>query len=137
MCVVKPSTTISILIRAPPVRFSKALGLRPSEVRSCWIIVLSSRDGVVYQALHPCLRGRTIDQLSTMVPITLHEDAGPYSQKRSTNIVSFSSLLGKGSKKEVKYLIMSAIKLKKSAGTQDAAAWAVVLDDCTALATLL
>ena len=45
---------------------------------------------------HPALRGLAEEEWQTVVPITLHEDAGPFLKNKSVNILSWSSFLFEG-----------------------------------------
>ena len=56
-------------------------------------------------------------------------------RKKSTIIVSWSSLLGRGKEKECTFLIMTPVKRKKEPQCTDAVAWAMALADFAALAT--
>ena len=45
----------------------------------------------------------TIEELSTRFPIRVHEDAGPFSKNLSMDVLSWSSVNGRGTEAEVKY----------------------------------
>jgi hypothetical protein len=45
---------------------------------------------------HPMLRGLGASELANIIPLCVHEDAGPISKRLSTTCISFASLLAEG-----------------------------------------
>ena len=82
--------------------------------------------------LHLALRGKTADELKHTIPCTLHQDAGPYSKRKSAECISFSSMLGVGAEKVTKFLLSTEIKTRRSVPC--AVGWSSLLEDWEALA---
>ena len=70
-------------------------------------------------------------QLEHVVPLLLHEDAGPITKKLGANTVSFSSLLGIGSEKVAHFIITTYIKAKGD--ESELPFWRALLRDLDAL----
>ena len=78
--------------------------------RFFWPRLFESSAGQELRNSHPGLRHKTPAELECTVPCVLHQDAGPFSKRRSTVLVSWSSILGFGTDITTKYGISSYIK---------------------------
>ena len=79
------------------------------------------------------LKGKTVDDLGHVVPLTVFTDAGPFSLQKSCLVKSFSSLLAQGHEKLTKYPCGSCVK--QSGGQVDTGAWDRLIADLLALTT--
>ena len=131
-CWVKPSTTLALVGKSVSNMESR-LGACEDKLLMFWTHLFSSERGQQFRAAHPFLQGRTPWDLRRSVPLTIHEDAGPYRKSGSVNVLSFASILGIGTEQQIKYLICSAVKEKKA--DVDAKLWGLLLDNFDALAT--
>ena len=93
-----------------PCNFSRVLGADKSRLEAFWRNLFASPEGQAYKSLHPILRNKTVEELSSTIPVTLHEDAGPYAKGKSANSLSWQSLLGSGSDLEQNFLHHTEIK---------------------------
>ena len=62
---------------------------------------------------HEWLRGKTPPELCRALPLTTHEDAGPFSKNQSVVAHSFGCVLGTGSELETKRLFGCYLKTKQ------------------------
>ena len=97
-----PSSVFKLLASHPD-QFRTRLGADVHTVTEFWRNLFSSKRGMEFKATHPILRNMTIQQLSTMIPLRLHEDAGPFTKMKGVNLISWSSLLGRGTELESKH----------------------------------
>ena len=108
--VIKPSAILQILHRSDPATFSRVMGADKSRLEAFWRNLFASPEGQQYKSIHPVLRNKTVEELSSTIPITLHEDAGPYAKGKSANSLSWQPLLGSGSDLEQNFLHHTEIK---------------------------
>ena len=109
--------------------------MRTGKLYACWKSFLSSDDGKAYKRIHPDLTHvSNVSELDTCIPLTIHEDAGPYAKKRRCNIVSVSSLLCNGTELETKYVVFSNIKDTDDPHDAAAGAWKALFADLIDLA---
>ena len=94
----KPSSIMMRMYRHYPSLFVRRLGVDAGRVRSFWEQLLRGRRPAWLQE-HHYLRHITMDELTYLVPLVLHEDAAPVTKLLSANMLSFSSLLALGSEK--------------------------------------
>ena len=66
---------------------------------------VQQRRGKEFIDNHPQLANKTPEELSYLVPLLLHNVAGPYSKKESVYSLSVGSIFGKGSEKESTFLV--------------------------------
>ena len=99
---VLPSTTFKFLASYPQ-QFKLRMAANAEACTNFWRGLFSSEEGMDLKQLHPHLRGKTLAQLSHHIPLRIHEDAGPFTKIKSVNVLSCSSLLGKGTELESKY----------------------------------
>ena len=101
--------------------FKLRLGADPVEVEAFWSSLFASTDGKELQQLHPHLSGRTPHELRFSIPLIMHEDAGPYGAALSCHVASWSSVLGRGTELQTKYLYGSYSK--ESGKPNDVPSW--------------
>ena len=97
-----PSETVKLISQYPD-KFRMHLCPNENACIEFWTNFLSSKSGQEYAAHHPHLRGKTVRDLKNTIGLRIHEDSGPYSKSKSVDVISWSSMLGKGSEKECKY----------------------------------
>ena len=105
-----PSTLRRLLFKDYPLQAAKLLGARRELVQNFWGQFFERPANRQWAEHHPVLRGKDLEELSTMVPLAVHQDAAPCSKTKSFNCKSFSSLLGDGDEKATKLLCCSCIK---------------------------
>ena len=69
-----------------------------------------------------------------MVPLTLHEDAGPYSKRKSATIISFSSFFARSGDKLCQYPVASYVKEGPASEAQLHQLWTPILQEFERLA---
>ena len=94
--VLLPSRLLRMLHRNNHETIVKHLGADVHELRSFWTGLFSRPEGMELKRDNSFLRDKAIADLMTVVPLCIHEDAGPYAKQRSANGISFSGLLGRG-----------------------------------------
>lgn len=102
---VLPSTVIKLIARNP-AEFRLRLAPSKEKIHEFWQHFFSTDDGQHYKALHPHLRNKTVAELSTRFPVVVHEDAGPFTKLKSMDVVSWSSLHGRGTELETKCCVV-------------------------------
>ena len=111
------SQTITHMIS--PVRVLDTLQLYwPTHFRRLWGIDSDSIDLAnfwahlrtkdPFLAAHPLLTD--VVDWSRVIPLTVHEDAGPYSRQGSVNVISFSAMFGTGDEKLAQIPICAHVK---------------------------
>ena len=82
---------------------TKSLGCNAEVVFRFWDMPrCSSPDGAEMWQSHAFLKHATPRDLMHTVPMSLHEDSGPYSKKQSVDCISVASLLGSGAELDTK-----------------------------------
>ena len=109
-CMIDPTDAFRYVFRTSPPHFKRRFGADVEMVAKFWTDLFSTEEGQDLRRLHPLLRWKTVEDLKCTLPLTLHNDAGPFTKKRSVFVLSFSSVLGVGSELEVRPLIASWIK---------------------------
>ncbi|CAK0847717.1 unnamed protein product [Prorocentrum cordatum] len=127
---VLPSSWFSLL-RAYPHEFRLRLGAEKTKLRGFWRDFLSRPANADLRANHPIIGGMGIDELETVIPLTMHADAGPYSKTSACYVVSFGSLVGVGEAKLTKFMCASYVQ--RSGQMDDSLWWHRVLEDMAAL----
>ena len=123
-------TDMMRLLSLNPENLKKHFRLNRDAIREFWRALLSSEQGRHMQSLHPYLR--TITDISTLdchIPITLHEDAGPYTKNLGTNIVSWGPVRVSGREWETKFVHHTHIDMKLQPLDHTAAEWDDLFDD--------
>ena len=110
------------------------MGADEDLVARFWHGYRNSADGREAIALHPHLKHFTDEDFKYTVPCVLHEDAGPYSKNRSCDIVSWSSLTGRGSDLMTKYVHHTELKHSGLDPTSAQASWDAFFQDFDSLA---
>ena len=98
-----PPTEIVKLLGKRPEKFKMHLAPSKDACREFWRGLFSSEQGMQYARSHPHLQGKTVKDLETTIATRLHEDSGPFTKVKGVDVLSWSSLLGKGTEKECKY----------------------------------
>ena len=74
------------------------------------------------------------DDLTWVIPLALHEDAGPVTKQLSATCLSFSAVLGEGTEKISHFLCASYLKrVGNNSELQGKALWGAILSDFEAL----
>ena len=97
-----PSTYFKFIAQYPH-QFKTRLAPSSEACTDFWRGLFSSPEGMEFKSLHPHLRGKTLAQLAHSIPLRIHEDAGPFTKTKSMDVVSFSSMLGRGTELQTKY----------------------------------
>ena len=96
---IRPTTIVKLLATRPELF---KLRLAPSS-QACvdfWRGLFSTDDGMEFRRLHPCLQHKTVEDLKYSFPITMHQDAGPFSKSKSMDVTSWRSGLARGTELE-------------------------------------
>ena len=109
-CMVNPHDIFKFCFDASLPKFRRHWGADVAVVRKFWGDLLGTAAGRELQELHPQLTGKTVDDLETTLPLFLHNDAGPFTKKRSVFVLSFGSFLGIGSELEVLHVVATWVK---------------------------
>ena len=104
-------TEIVKLISRNHRAFQKHLCPSRNACTQFWRDFLSSESGIDYQKIHPHLRGKSIADLATTIACRVHEDSGPFTKVRSTTVISWSSMLGRGIDLQTKYAALIIVHL--------------------------
>ena len=107
-----PSDVVRMLHRFYPQEIRIRLGGDPARLREFWRQFRADLGGRDMMGQHPFLRGLSLPELAYVIPVMLHEDAGPISKSQSATIVSWSSLLASGSEKVSHYPIATFTRPK-------------------------
>ena len=99
---IMPSEVIRLLSRREST-FKKHLCPSVESCEMFWRDLFSTEDGMQYKQLHPHLKHKTVAQLKTSIACRVHGDAGPYTKVSGVNVVSWSSMHGRGIDLETKY----------------------------------
>lgn len=119
-CFLPPHELFGAIAREFPAEFAVRLGARRDRLAEFWQMFRQSIRGREYFDFNAELRNRSEEELSRLVPVVLHCDAGPYTKKKSCYVLSWGSLLGVGSEQESTYLIASWIDKKQNAQDEEA-----------------
>ena len=96
-----PSSVIKLIARSEQ-QFKLRLAPSADEIQLFWEEFFSSEAGIAYKNLHPHLRTLTTAQLRTMFPIVIHQDSAPFTKNSSTDVISWSSMFGRGAENVTK-----------------------------------
>ena len=107
---VLPRTLIRLLHREYPLEFERRLSADTDKLRQFWSGFLKNPITAEWASRHPFLKGKSLGELITTVPCTIHTDAGPCSKNSSCNCVSWSVLQPFGDEKVTKFLSYSYLK---------------------------
>ena len=87
------------------------MGADRASLHECWSQLFSTEEGQELRRIHLVLATKSMDELSRCVPVTLHEDAGPFSKANGVNACTWHPLLGVGTdleQKKIYYTELSA-----------------------------
>lgn len=93
-----------------PRQCDSALGRTGASSRRLRMGFLSRPANRELKENRPAVRAATAAKLETLVPLTLHADAGPFTKTAACYCVSFSSLLSTGEAALVKYPVGAYVK---------------------------
>ena len=99
---IRPTTVVKLLATRPELF---KLRLAPSS-QACvdfWRGLFSTPEGMELRRLHPWLKGKTVEDLKSSFPVTMHQDAGPFSKSKSMDVTSWRSILARGTELETQY----------------------------------
>ncbi len=105
-----PSAMIGCIHDSYPQKFQEIFGIHGRNLGDFWATLRQDPWFESHVRTHGVLRHFNAAQWRRLVPLTVHEDAGPYTKKLSTNIVSFSSFFGAGGEKVSQFVVASYIK---------------------------
>ena len=110
-CMASPYRLAQTLHSRYPEKFVTMMGLDENVIGDFWRGFLGEVDHREFPG-PPSLRHLEVGDPAwrRIVPIVLHEDAGPFAKGQSVNILSWSSLLGAGGEKLAQLPIASYIK---------------------------
>ena len=107
---IKPHGLIHRLVGLNPGRLRQSSGCFQPVLFKFWDQLRCSAVGAELWGEHYFLHGKLPDQLSTTVPLSIHEDAGPIGKKNSVCVISVSSLLTTGVELDTKFVCAAHIK---------------------------
>ena len=128
-----PSALFGRLHKHNRMQFGLTFGADKEKLFGFWTGLFSSHEGRELKKLHPLLRRKSPRSLESTIPIVLHEDAGPYSKRHSTIVVSWSALLGIGTELECKVVHHTLVKDKDQRWVGEPA-WVILFSDLELLA---
>ena len=129
-----PSSMLKHVYDNYPLVFAKTVGADRDKVRSFGASFRANPEVATFLAGHPQLQGMAEGDWEYLIPLTFHEDAGPFAKKKSCNVLSFSTLLGDETENLRQWTIASYIKTGPATNEQLAALWAPLLADLRSLA---
>jgi hypothetical protein len=106
-------------------------GAERTKLRSFWHNFLSRPTNRDTKEKHPIVGGMDLDTLDTVIPITVHADAGPFTKTSACYCVSFSSLVGAGEAKLTTFVCASYVQ--NSGSPTDYLWWGHLFDELLAL----
>ena len=127
------SSYITCLYKHFPEAFVRRLGADAGRVSSFWSQMLAKPEVAAAFAEHPSLSSVHGDKWRHIIPLALHEDAGPISKRMSANVISFNSVLGTGSEKVTHFLLATYAKRVGSGAFDAEQLWSLFLTDFEAL----
>ena len=78
-----------------PKVFARTVGADRRKVRDFWAGFRANPEAATFLAGHPLLHGMAEADLEYLIPLTVHEDAGPFAKKKSCNILFFECIGGR------------------------------------------
>ena len=132
-CMVLPSTFSRWFHSIDRPKFLKMWGADATILERFWTSLFSSQEGREYRQMHPGIRNKTPFDLRHTIPVTIHEDATPFTKRKGTNVVSWSPLLGMGT--DIVYKIGTFTYIKTAGQPLDFCkdAWNLFLADLEAM----
>ena len=130
---VLPSTWFRLLHRDHPRQFKLSLGASIPRLRQFWGKFLTQPATRAWADVHPFLRNRTLDDLESTIPCTIHIDGAPCSKLHSFLSVSFSSLVRNADQRSTQFVCATCVKPSRSECCD--VMWETLLADMDSLAT--
>ena len=124
-----PSQIFRRLHSSNRTAFKRVFGADPKVVEKFWSDFFASEGGLRFKDQRPELRGKTPSQLRTLLPITLHEDAGPYAKKKSVHEISWGPIMGGGSDWESRFVFATYMSVPGQNPTELAVAFQTFFAD--------
>jgi len=84
---------------------------------------------------HPVFQGADAADWGRIVPLAIHEDAGPFSKRSSVNIISFCGLFTRAGDRQSQFPIATYIKEGPLSGDSLQSFWGPILDEFQSLAS--
>ena len=130
--VLQPRIWLDFLQSRYPAMFRRCLGADESRLQEFWGTFRKHPQFADHIRRHSFLS--TFSDWGHLIPLSLHEDAGPYTKRLSVVCVSFAGVLRTGPEKQTQFLICSYIKpeCRQPAGDVDAI-WAPILQNFSLL----
>eukprot|EP00969_Alexandrium_andersonii_P235310 10389327-Alexandrium_andersonii.AAC.1 len=116
--VMLPSSWLRLLMSYPH-EYRLRLGADRRKLAAFWQGFMPRNPEVA--AAHPIVGGMSSAELETVIPLTLHADAGPFTRTKACYVVSFSSLLCTGDAALTKFPRASYVQ--SSGAAKDQAFW--------------
>ena len=132
---VSPFRLVETLHAQWPGRFSALLGIDEAAILRFWTDMRTSApDEFAEIRGRPGMRDLQPNQLGKVVPLTLHEDAGPFIKRSSVNIISFNGLFSRAGEKVSQFPVATFIKQGMLSSEQEQSLWNPILAEFTRLA---
>ena len=133
---VPPSRLSSLLHDRCHDSFVEVLGADEAKLGPCWAELRRSPEFAEHVWATPFLRRLDASAWRRVIPLTLHEDAGPFSKRSSVSVISFNGMFGNGGEKRCQLPVATFLK---ESGAVPAAVldslWGPILEDFQRLAT--
>ena len=117
MCL--PSSLMTCLHAHFPQKLAEVLGADRNVFGRFWAGMRRDPHFTAFVNGHDVLRTFGQADWARLVPVTIHEDAGPYGIRKSCNIISWSSFFATGGAKDSQFPIASYIKNSDVPVTQE------------------
>ena len=127
--VLLPSALIRMYYTSNRDQFVKSFGADENKLLAFWTGLFSSASGKQLKQETPFLRHKTPEQLKRTIPLTLHQDAAPFTKRRGADCLTWGALCGVGSDSETRWLAASYIKLAGFSRSVGKEAWDLLLAD--------
>ena len=131
---VAPSDVFSLVHKHNRHKFTFIFGAEKDRLRKFWTGLFASDEGAELRNLHPMLQGRSVEQLCSAIPVVVHEDAAPYTKRSSCSVVTWGSILCKGTDIQVKFLHHTEARATGLPANSCRLAWKSFFDQMDALA---
>ena len=132
--VIYPSQMIRFLRERFPGRFGEILGVDENVLGEFWDGLRACPAAAEHLRQIPGLQNLRPTDWRRVVPLTVHEDAGPFIKNRSANIISFSAMYARGGEKICQLPIASFIKNRALTHAETVSLWQPILRDFADLA---
>ena len=130
-----PTQLFALIFRQNKVLFTRSFAARRDHLRSFWTAYFGSVDGQQYRDLHRFLRNKFPEHLDTCTPFVFHQDTGPFTKHKGTDMICWGPLLGEGPDLATRFIYCAQVAVKGSDPYTAAAAWQMFYDEMDLLAT--